>query len=194
MKNKSAYQVFSAIAIALTVIITGCAPKYVRYPIGNERLLVKGNVRAFGRHTGVTMVDGTIKYTRLSIGTPKALYNGTPGFSVKLADGKVLGSSQVSETVIKSYAGKGFPPYRLGYDAWPKGAIEYQTDPGYDFIFLKGKLIGFRATIHRSEKNNHPVIGNAYGTGLYKLPLTRKDFESLFGKPEKSDIRYQGSL
>jgi len=174
MKTTASHWIAMLCALAC-VLAMGCAG--VITP--NVWTFHKSNVRS----TAWTNFFGACpRYGSITIGTPeKPFFKSPPLFSIRLADGRTLVSTELSLETLRSsveYAGQ-------ASESWPKGSVIY-GNLEFAFFFVEGRLFKFEADVcHDKAGVKHmPVIGTYDKSHFYAMPLTHEQLIEIFGKPD----------
>lgn len=163
------------VSVCASCVLAGCAG--VIMP--NSWEFHKGNLTA----AASTNVFGTSpRYSVIKIGTPeKPFYKLAPRFAIKLSDGRVLLSNELTLESVLRIAPDSYP----ATEPLPKSAVVYQT-PGYMFVFLNSDLIQFEA-LNREYKagiSYVPEIGTYDKAHFHKIPLSHQQLIEIFGAPD----------
>jgi hypothetical protein len=179
----------SIVCIATIIIIIG-GFLLMSCSCANHRSYMKGNIEA----KATLSIIKHAKYYYLSIGTPsKPFDSSTVKFSIKLMDGMIFSSNELSFKNISSLpAIEKFTSFNGAMKEWLGEADVCFYIDDFSFIFKKKKLVGFRFEGWGKSKTKTilPMIGNITKTKFFKFPITQKQLESLFGKANKQIDRW----
>lgn len=145
----------------------------------NYRTYIKAGITAGGS----LLKNGEVKYSSIIIGKPEYPLDKQPKFSIRLADGLVLKSTEFNYEKIRKYA-KEVKPFKANTE-WGAEIKEFTID-GMCFVFLKERCVSFRANfVQLPDRTYSPEIGLENQKELYKMPLNEIQLEDIFGKPDR---------
>jgi len=172
---------FSVIALIIMFFILFLA---VALSGGTHKEWVKDNICAHGTIKfagfGVTYFDVTIGNKEMPVGNERV-------FSIEFKDGQALSSDKINLSSILK-----LNPRIIDQKEIDGSVTRYYNIDEARFSFSGERLVIF--TISRTTINGNTVIkiGDKEMKNFFPLPLTEKQCELLFGKPEK--IRITDSL
>ena len=156
------------------ILLTSCQHHGVEYR--------KGNIIAGG---GLCKVDGEYSFGGISINTKPYYQEETipinplkNQFAIKLADNSTLLSKDFNYFTISV-----LPEVETGKDDFYN--YTYFFIPGYLFRFRNKKLISFCTKTSAAGKRYTPMIGKTDCKKFYTFPISRKNLESIFEKPNE---------
>ena len=179
------------------VLLTGCR-------CGNEQELYKDNLFCYGTNY---LGWGSGDYRLLRIGTAdKPFYKSSFEFSIKLPSGAILKSTEFTKENIQKIK-------EIKTDRYPRVCADpsleflseaeiyyYPCSTAYPsarccwFAFKDSKIIYFDADAQDAEFRDEGIsvyIGTISGDKFYKMPLTPKQIEEIFGKPDKIEAYWR---
>ncbi len=156
---------------------------------GHYTAYIKDNIKAVG--TRGALISGKAIYSTISIGTPSEPFDVSKNkFSIKLSDSDIISTEEMTFRKISELPGiKKSVAIKGRLKEWEGKADVVYFIYGYFFVFNGEELVLFEADEFR-QKELIPVIGNFNKTEFYKFPITEKQLEKLFGKPNIYENRY----
>lgn len=133
----------------------------------------------------------------VTFGRPERPWDGTPAFTLVLPDGRKIASAELTPVFVRSLRGKrtvgGF--WWVRFEGWPARVEEILLEP-YAFALLDDRVVAIQACAlprgdgmvscrSTSVPVAVPVLGDAEGRRLERLPLSYEHMTELFGKPTR---------
>lgn len=160
----------------LLALITGgfgCMSKNL-VTFGNKNLVALGSVKG----------KSQIRIFDIKIGSLKSPFDRKFKFCIRLDSGRTINSDSFSVDAVRPFATR---TNILNSGQWA-GCIAYQIE-GYGFTFKDEQLVGFSAAdylLPGGEKMS-ATLGDAKCEKFYPLPLSKEQFQNLFGEPESEE-------
>jgi hypothetical protein len=176
---------FSGLTLATCcLLLAGCSSPNVRQ-LGWDHVGAKGFLK-----------PAPVVYSRVNID----LENVRQDFRVRMPNGTILLTSQITPAVIEPYAMFGHPKLSdvsqgTRYFNVIFHGTTWNPRGGYTFEFENGKLVGLNLGMYKRPvpETSRPSIGKANETEMHTLPFTEEQLVNLFG-PYKRQADVKGGL
>lgn len=150
---------------------------------GNFAVLRKANLVAIGsmnRQQEPSIFE-------VSIGQPSQSFGSQFAFSIRLGSARVIRSQDFTLELIQSISTR---TNSVDSSSWGIGHVSYGIE-GYAFIFQGDRLVEFKAADISLPNGTRllATLGDPDCKTFSSLPLTREQFQTLFGKPDSEERR-----
>ncbi len=137
----------------------------------------------------------------LTFGSPERPWDGSPAFTLVLPDGRKVPSAALTPAFVRSIPGKrtvgGY--WWVQLERWPARVEEILLEP-YAFALLDDRVVAVQACALPEDRGMRscrspsvvvaaPVLGDANGKRIERLPLSYERMTDLFGEPRR--LSYQ---
>lgn len=150
---------------------------------GNLAVLKKANLVALGS----VKSESEFAIFEVAIGRPSDTLDRQFAFSIRLSSGRVIKSGAFTLELIQSVAAR---TNVLNSGEWGAGHVSYGVE-GCSFVFQGERLVGFKAAEISLPNGTRlsATLGDANAGTFFPLPLTKEQFQVLFGKPDSVERR-----
>jgi len=171
----------SVIKLLTTLLMIGCSGCMATN--GNLVVLKKSNMVALGSMKS----ESQFSIFEVAIGRPSDILDQRCGFSIRLSSGRVIKSEAFTLDLIQSVATR---TNVLTSGEWGAGHVSYGVE-GCSFVFQGDHIVGFKAAEISLPKGVRlsATLGDAKAEKFFPLPLTKDQFQLLFGKPDSEERR-----
>jgi len=171
----------NAATLMAALLMTGCFGCMATD--GNLAVLKKSNLMALGS----VKSESQIAIFEVTIGRPVDAFDQRFAFSVRLSSGQVIKSEAFALELIQSIATR---TNALSSGEWGTGHVSYGVE-GCSFVFQGERLVSFKAAEISLPNGTRlsATLGDAKAQKFFPLPLTKDQFQLLFGKPDSEERR-----
>lgn len=150
---------------------------------GNLVVLKKSNLIALGSVKG----ESQCAVFEVTIGSPDYNFDQQFDFSIRLSSGQIIKSDEFTPELIQSIATR---TNVLSSGRWGMGHVSYGVE-GFSFIFQEERLVSFKAAeiLLPNKTRLSASLGDANAQKFFTLPLTKGQFQYLFGEPDSEERR-----
>ncbi len=142
-------------------------------------------------------------FHEVTFGRPGKPWDGNPAFTLVLPDGRKIHSAELTPAFVRSLPGRSTGG-RFIQDGWTSRVVEVLVEP-YAFALLEERVVAVRACALPEDGKllscysltplpSAPMLGDAAGKRLERLPLSYERMSRLFGKPERLTYGIQDLL
>jgi hypothetical protein len=168
--------------VCLLALLLGIGNSGCMATSGNLAILKKANLVALAS----VKSESQLAIFEVAIGRPSDTFGRQFAFSIRLSSDRVIKSESFTLEIIQSIATR---TNVLTSGEWGTGHIAYGVE-GCSFVFKGSRLVGFKAAeiLLPNGTSLSAILGSGDGR-FFSLPLTKEQFQVLFGKPESVEHR-----
>ncbi len=147
----------------------------------NLRVWISGNLKA----VGALATNGKAAYDHIHIGTDELPYDGRQTFVIRLTNGILLSSADLSETTIRRIALTLFKPSERSILHDSITGISTYTFDGVIFGYVDNRLLTIDIVMWRlPEKTCIPEIAKSEDDTFSPFPISEECLRRIFGTPD----------